>query len=155
VSEQLVQVQVRAILPISGGCAVFLGDGSKVFDIHVDRGIGAAIEMFLRDIKRERPQTHDLMAALLEGLGAKVERAIITEVRGAVYYARLVVSAENELHSRKLVVMDARPSDSIALAVREGAPIYVSRELWDLEEDMSEILESMEQGGFGIEEEEA
>ena len=60
-----------------------------------------------------------------------------------VYYARLIVEAENEIMERKIVELDARPSDCLALAVRCGAPFYVVRELWDTLQDMSGVLDEM------------
>src|SRR5215470_13647588 len=72
-NKTVIEVQVRAVLPTSGGCAVFLGNNEKVFIIYVDQTVGSAITMFMRHITKERPLTHDLMAHLLAALGAKVE----------------------------------------------------------------------------------
>jgi bifunctional DNase/RNase len=63
-------VQVRAVIPTSGGCAVFLGNGEKVFVIYVDQGVGAAIAMFVRGLQNERPLTHDLIAPCFTCLGS-------------------------------------------------------------------------------------
>src|SRR5438034_8107663 len=76
-NKTVIEVQVRAVLPTSGGCAVFIGNNDKVFIIYVDQTVGSAITMFMRDITKERPLTHDLMAHLMTALGAKVERVII------------------------------------------------------------------------------
>jgi hypothetical protein len=56
--------------------------------------------------------------------------------------------AENELYERKIVEIDARPSDSIALAVQAGAPIYLTREVWEAVEDVTELYQKMEQQDF-------
>src|SRR6266478_869233 len=61
-NKTVIEVQVRAVLPTSGGCAVFLGNNDKVFIIYVDQTVGSAITMFMREISKERPLTHDLMA---------------------------------------------------------------------------------------------
>ena len=58
-------------------------------------------------------------------------------------FARLIIDAQNEIMQRKIIELDARPSDCLALAVRCAAPIYVVRELWDSLEDMSGTLEQM------------
>jgi bifunctional DNase/RNase len=55
--------------------------------------------------------------------------------------------AENELQQRKIIELDARPSDCIALATAQKSPLYVSREVWDEVEDMSDILRKMSEGG--------
>ena len=64
-SKGVVEVDVKGLLPTSGGCAVFLGNDEKIFVIYVDQMVGSAIMMFLRDQPKERPQTHDLMVDLL------------------------------------------------------------------------------------------
>jgi len=146
-SNEVLEIEVRAVLPTSGGCAVFLGNDEKLFVIYVDQTVGAAITMFMRSTPKPRPQTHDLIADLLLALGAKVDRVVINEFNEGVYYARLIISAENELHERKIVELDARPSDSMAMAIQQHAPIYITRSVWDEVEDMSEVLRKMEERG--------
>src|SRR5947207_14089967 len=102
VNKTVIEVQVRAVLPTSGGCAVFLGNNDKVFIIYVDQTVGSAITMFMRDVSKERPLTHDLMGHLMTALGARVERVIINDLKNATYYARMIIRAENELQQKKL-----------------------------------------------------
>ena len=142
------EIEVRAVLPTSGGCAVFLGNDEKVFVIYVDQTVGAAITMFMRSTPKPRPQTHDLIADILLALGATVDRVIVNDFNDGVYFARLIISCENELQQKKIVELDARPSDSMAMAIQQGAPIYITREVWDEVEDMSEVLKKMEERGF-------
>lgn len=149
-ANDVVEIQVRAVLPTSGGCAVFVGNDEKVFVIYVDQGVGAAIAMFMRHAAKERPQTHDLIADMLLALGATVERVIINHFKDGVYFARLIIQAENELQEKKIVELDARPSDSIALAIQQEAPIYISPQVWEKVEDMSDILQQMEDRGFEV-----
>jgi bifunctional DNase/RNase len=139
------EVQVRAVIPTGGGCAVFLGNGEKVFVIQVDQSVGAAIAMFLRGTQKQRPLTHDLIAHVLHALGARIERVIVNDLKCGIYFARLIVSAENELHQRKIIEFDARPSDCIAMATQQRAPIYVSGEVWEAVEDMAEVLRMIEE----------
>jgi len=141
-------IEVRAVLPTSGGCAVFLGNSEKVFVIYVDQTVGAAITMFMRSTPKPRPQTHDLIADILLALGAKVERVIINDFHDGVYYARLIISCENELHQRKIIELDAWASDSMAMAIKQDAPIYITQDVWEEVEDMSEVLRKMEERGF-------
>ena len=154
-NKPVVEVKVRAVLPTAAGRAVFLGNEVKSFVIYVDDTVGTAITLFMSGTHKERPLTHDLMTHLMTALGAKVERVVINDIKTSTYFARLIVSAENELQSKKIIELDARPSDCIALAVAQHAPIYVSREVWDEVEDMSEILRKMaEEGGAEGNEEE-
>ena len=152
--KPVVEVTVRAVLPTNAGQAVFIGNDQKVFVIYVDESVGTAITMFISKTEKERPLTHDLMGHLMTALGAKVERAIINDLKSATYFARLIIRAENELQERKIIELDARPSDCIALAIQQNAPIYVSQDVWDEVEDMSEVLRKMEEGG-GLPSEEA
>ena len=146
-SKPVVEVRVRAVLPTTAGRAVFLGNDDKTFVIYVDESVGSAITMFMSHAPKERPLTHDLMAHLMAALGAKVQRVIINDLKTATYFARLIVSAENELQERKIIELDARPSDCIALAVQQSAPIYVSKDVWDEVDDMTDVLRKMAEGG--------
>ena len=84
--------------------------------MYVDRSVGAAITMFMQGTQKERPLTHDLLANILRALGAKIDRAIVNDLKLGTYYARLVLSMENELKQKKIIEIDARPSDCIAMA---------------------------------------
>src|SRR4051812_6148349 len=157
-NKSVVPVEIRTVLPFNAGRAVFLGNDEKVFVIYVDESVGAAITMFINDTPKERPLTHDLIGHLMAALGAKVERVIINDLKSETYFARLIISAENELFEKKIVELDGRPSDCIALAIQQKAPIYVSKDVWDEVEDRSDVLrqiEESEQGGGGPSEEES
>ena len=122
----MIPVQIRALIPTNAGCAVFLGNEEKVFVIYVDQGVGNAIAMFLSGEGKERPLTHDLLAHVLAALGARVERAIINDLKNGTYFGRLILTAENELHQRKIIELDARPSDCLAMAAPCDAAIYAA-----------------------------
>jgi bifunctional DNase/RNase len=145
--KQVVEVEVKSVLATSAGSAVFLGNNQKVFVIYVDHSVGSAINMFLHGTPKPRPQTHDLFGDVLIALGAKVERIVINDFTDTVYFARLIIGAENEVQARKIVEIDARPSDSIALAVQANAPIFVAEHVWEAVEDMSTVLKKMEESG--------
>ena len=150
-NKDVIEVQVRAVLPLEGSFAVFLGNETKVFVIYIDESVGTAISMFMRGVSKERPLTHDLVGHLLLAFGAKVERVVINNINGSVFHARLIISAENELQtSRKLIELDARPSDSIAMAVQQSAPIFVAKSVWDTVEDVSETLAQIEKKGLEV-----
>jgi len=90
-------------------------------------------------------RSHDHMGMLLTALGAKVDRVIINDLKGATYFGRMIISVENELQQRKVIELDARPRDCLAMAAQQKAPIYVTRRVWDEVEDMSEVLKKMEE----------
>lgn len=144
--NDVVPVQIRGILPANSGCALFVGNDEKVFVINVEQQMGQIIGMFLRDTPKERPLTHDLMQSVFKGFGISIERVVITELKNSTYYARLILSQSNEV-ARKLVEIDARPSDCLALASAQKCKIYVNRALFEQVEDMSEYLDKINQGG--------
>jgi bifunctional DNase/RNase len=137
--QQVVSVIIKGVMPTSSGCAVFLGNDAKTFVIYVDTGIGEAIQRVLSGEQTERPLTHDLMLTILDGLGAEVERVIISDVDHGTFYARLILSMHNEL-GHKIAEIDARPSDAIILAQASGKPIYTANSVFDSVDDMTEIL---------------
>jgi bifunctional DNase/RNase len=150
-NTDVIEVQVRAVLPLEGSFAVFLGNETKVFVIYIDESVGTAISMFMRGVSKERPLTHDLVGHLLLAFGAKVERVVINNINGSVFHARLIISAENELQTtRKVIELDARPSDSIAMAVQQSAPIFVAKSVWDTVEDVSDTLAQIEKKGLEV-----
>ena len=149
--QDVIPVEIRGILPANSGCAIFVGNDEKVFVIQVEPNMGAVIGMFLRDTPKERPLTHDLIASIFKGFNISVERAIITEIKNATFFARLILQQENEL-GRKIVEIDARPSDCLALVTAQKRPLFVSSSLFDQAEDMSKWLDEInENGGSEIE----
>jgi uncharacterized protein len=87
----------------------------------------SAIAMKLQGLTPERPLTHDLFVAALEGLGIRVDRVIITDMVDETYHATLVLEGAG-----RTVEIDARPSDSLAIAVRTGARIFAATSVLDL-----------------------
>ncbi len=140
---ELVRVEPIALLPTQSGCAAFLGDGNKTIMFYIDPSVGASINAFLTGQMPLRPLTHDLFSMAFQAFGAKISRAVIVKVDGDIYYARLIVEAKNEIMERKIIELDARPSDCIALAVRNSAPLYVVKKLWETLEDMTAVLSEM------------
>ncbi|HKS07741.1 MAG TPA: bifunctional nuclease family protein [Gemmatimonadaceae bacterium] len=98
--------------------------GERLLPIWIGRPEAEAIAAHLQSVKRERPLTHDLAKSLIVGLGADVRRISITKVEDRTYYAELQLAKGTELIS-----IDARPSDSIAIALRCGAPIFAADDL--------------------------
>src|SRR6266481_4751634 len=80
-NNPVVEVHVRAIVATSGGYAVFLGNEEKVFVILVDPTVGAAITMSITRASKERPLTHDLLANILQALGARTERVVVNDLK--------------------------------------------------------------------------
>ncbi len=139
-NADVVEISVRGVMPTANGCAVFLGNDDKTFVIYVDHSVGNAIQMTLDGVRKERPLTHDLIGQFFLGLGVDMEHVIINDVNEGTFFARILLRMENEL-GKKIVEIDARPSDSTVLALQQRRPIYVARRVFDQVEDMTEILE--------------
>ena len=95
-------------------------EGQRVLPIWIGQPEAESIAMELNHVKRERPMTHDLCRSLITGLGGALLRVTITRVHQSTFYAELRLEGP-----AGAVVIDARPSDSIAIALRLEAPIYV------------------------------
>jgi len=109
-------------------------EGERVLPIWIGPAEASAIAMELAGVKFSRPLTHDLLKQVIVGLGADLRRVMITQVKENTYFAEL------HLHRNDHVVqIDARPSDSIAVALRLNAPIFTRDEL--LERSSYETVE--------------
>jgi bifunctional DNase/RNase len=105
-------------------------DGDRHFPILIGMNEALAIDRRLKGLMTPRPLTHDLMAAIIEKLEAKLERIVINDLRDHTFYARLIVRQNGQL-----LEIDSRPSDAIALGAAAGTPIFVAdhvlREVWN------------------------
>lgn len=137
-----VTVKVEDIIPVNKGMAVFLQAGKKLFVIQVDMGMGIAMGLSLMGKKNERPLTHDLMASLFVGFGIEMTHCVIVDMREETYHARLNLLQENEL-GKKIVELDARPSDCLVLSIMHQKPIYILPELLEVLEDVRPLYEEL------------
>ena len=101
--------------------------GGRVIPIYIGHAEANAIAMVLADVKFERPLTHDLLQQVIMGLGAELSKVVVTRVEKSTYYAELELRRNDHV-----IQIDARPSDSIAIALRLKAPIYTSEDLLEV-----------------------
>ena len=137
-----IPVTIRNLLPGPGNWGIFFGaEGQdKVIAIFIDPTMAAAMLMALRRIQAPRPLTHELIARIFTGLGVRALKVVISDLHESTYFARLYLEQSSEL-GRNVVEIDARPSDSIVLALQHKRPIYVARAVYDAEEDRTDILQ--------------
>lgn len=100
-------------------------DSEDVLPIWIGHAEALAIELQLQGKSFERPLTHDLLKTALESLGAVVVKVAVTELKNNTFFAKIYLRRNNEV-----IVIDARPSDSIALALRTESPIFVAEEVF-------------------------
>ncbi|MCA9751892.1 MAG: bifunctional nuclease family protein [bacterium] len=131
-------------------------EGQRMLPIWIGPSEASAIAMELTGRKFQRPLTHDLLKTVIDGLGAKVPKVAIVDLREKTYFAKVYLERDDEV-----LAIDARPSDCIALALRTKSPIFVREELLraddsaeeaNYEQSMEELqrqLEEMDPDEFG------
>jgi len=100
-------------------------DGERLLPIVIGLNEASAIKLKISGFVPPRPLTHDLLFATIENLEAKIDRVIIDKLEENTFHAKVVLKTD----SGQMKTVDARPSDSIALAVRAHAPIFVEDEV--------------------------
>ena len=101
-------------------------DGDRSFPIVIGLPEAFAIERRLKGIEIPRPQTHDLLASVINHLGGELKRIIICDLRDGTFFAKLIIDLDGDE-----IEVDSRPSDAIALGVAENVPIYVAEQVLD------------------------
>ena len=160
--DRWMEVKVMGIVvdPKASNPVVVLVDlnGQKALPIWIGVFEAEAISRGLQDVVTLRPMTHDLMKQMLDTFRVTLTRVLINELKGNTYYAKLHLDVDGEE-----MIVDSRPSDAIALAVRVKAPIFVaasvveaSKELGILasnqledSDELKSIIENMKPEDFG------
>ena len=102
-------------------------DSDRYLPIWIGPFEADAITIQLQGVQVPRPLTHDLLKSFIRELGVKVSHVLVSELRNDTFFARIVVDVDG-----KSMEIDSRPSDAVALAVRVGAPIFVSEQVMSL-----------------------
>lgn len=153
----MLQMKVSGIAldPFTNTPIVILKDeaNEKTLPIWIGFMEASSIAMELEKTPRVRPITHDLVKNLIEKLGFKVSKVEVTDLRNDTFYATMHLERESEEY-----ILDARPSDAIAIALRCDSPIFVNEEVIEksksieIDEDkekLEKLLEDMPEGDFG------
>ncbi|HEX4962697.1 MAG TPA: bifunctional nuclease family protein, partial [Thermoanaerobaculia bacterium] len=129
-SDEELQVEIKGLMldPSSNVPIVILRDVHSQMFLPIWIGVfeANAIALRLEGVEPPRPMTHDLLRSLLEQLGGKVEKIVISDLRESTFFA--VIHVRNQSSA---LTIDARPSDAIALALRTESPIFVLRTVLD------------------------
>ncbi len=121
-------------------------DGDRTLPIIIGEYEAQSIALGLENIKPPRPITHDLALSIIEKLGGQIERVIVTDLKNNTYYAIIEIRRKMKLYE-----IDARPSDAIALAVRQNIPIFVEEEVMQKGAYTSEELKEVDETDFNAE----
>jgi hypothetical protein len=124
-----IEVKIRGLMmdPNSGTPIVILKDvnSETLLPIWVGAYEANAIALEIEKIATQRPMTHDLLRNLIVEMGARVERVVVTELRDNTFFAVIEMRSSNG----DFMMLDSRPSDAIALALRADCPIYVNEDV--------------------------
>jgi uncharacterized protein len=124
-----VEMRIRGLLldPNTNMPIVVLKDvnGESVLPIWVGVFEANAIALEIEKVSPPRPMTHDLLKNVILGMGATVERVVVTELRNDTFYAAIWATR----NGGEPIILDSRPSDAIALAMRTDCPIFVDEEV--------------------------
>ena len=121
-----VRVDLQSKMPV-----VLLQERSeprRTLPIFIGPPEATAIAFAVQGVVTERPMTHDLIRDMLNALGVRLERVVVTELKGTTYYAEIHADLSGRRHT-----ISSRPSDAIAIAVRMGTPLFVSDDLLEAE----------------------
>lgn len=99
-------------------------DGTRSFPIVIGINEAHSIDRNVKNDRTPRPMTHNLIENVITGLGAKLEKIVVTELRESTFFAKLVLTLDG-----KTAEIDSRPSDAIALATLMHVPIFVAEEV--------------------------
>ncbi len=159
--KPFLRVKIRGLTEDNRGNPVVLLksiEAEDVLPIWIGHTEALAIRLHLEGESLERPLTLDLLRTVLESLGVTVVKVAVTGLRDNTFYAEIHLQKNNDLY-----VIDARPSDSIALALRTEAPIFVSEEIFekhkrtskdsagsesDSDDDLRRYLRDLDPGDF-------
>lgn len=133
----MIEMKVKGIsVDQTGDFLVLLVDHeeTKVLPVSIGKLEAQSILMPMEGIEPPRPMTHDLFKVAIEELGAKLEKVVITKIENSTYYAEIYMRQDE-----RNIVLDSRPSDAIALALRCDAPIFIKFPLIEFTYDFSDI----------------
>jgi bifunctional DNase/RNase len=126
----LIEMSIKGLMidPMTNMPIVILRDedGQRTLPIWVGPVEANAIALQIENVAPPRPMTHDLLRNLLAGVGARLVRVIISDLKDGTFYAYLELALDGEI-----VFVDARPSDALALSIRTKAPVFVDTSVLD------------------------
>ena len=140
----LIEMSIKGLMidPITNMPIVILrdADNQRVLPICVGPVEANAIAQQIENVSPPRPMTHDLLRNLLVEFGATLRRAVVTDLRDSTFYAYLELDRAGET-----ILIDARPSDAIALSLRTRTPIFVSTRVLELSKSVDVSTEEADQ----------
>jgi hypothetical protein len=139
------EVRIYSLATTVNECIIFLEElqGSRLLPIWIGIAEGQAIAIRFSGIVLPRPLTHDLLISTVKQLGWTVSKVVVCDIKENTFYARVVVT-----DGKKTELLDSRPSDAIAIAVRAGCPIFVDETVFERCQTLSKPISEDEVSKF-------
>ena len=128
--NELKQLSFDKIMQTHTYTVIVLKHKETKFAIYVEPQVGKTLQMYLTDIDKPRPLTHDLISSMCKGFEISVKQVVINDLQDTTYYARLFLE-QMRGDVRHIVEIDGRPSDFITVALMHNAPVYCVQEVLD------------------------
>jgi uncharacterized protein len=126
--SELVQLTFDKVMQTRSYTVVILGTEEKKFAIYLDPAVGKTMQLYLTDRERSRPFTHDLIEMIFQGFNIRLMQVVIVDIQDTIYFAKIFLE-QIIGQERHIVEVDARPSDSLILALMHDAPVFCTREV--------------------------
>jgi uncharacterized protein len=129
-SSQLISLNFDKIMQTNAYTVIVLSGEGKRFPIYTEPAIGRILQMYLTDTERARPLTFDLIDSIFNGLKIEIKQVVINDLEDTIYFARLFLeqTCNGITH---ILEIDARPSDSIILALMNNIPVFCTKDVLD------------------------
>ena len=125
---ELIQLSFDKIMQTRSYTVIVMKGKEKKFAIYVEPAIGKILQLYLTDVEKPRPLTHDLISSIFKGFDIIVKQIVISDLQETTYHARLFLEQQKG-DLRYILEIDGRPSDFITLALMHNAPIYCVKEV--------------------------
>ncbi|HHU75964.1 MAG TPA: bifunctional nuclease family protein [Firmicutes bacterium] len=139
----LLEMQVKTVTMDRGGSFIVLltdNEEKKVLPISIGPFEAQSIALVLQGAEPPRPLSHDLLKTLCEQLGGMLEKIVVTDIRDSTFYAELYIRQNDQV-----IVIDSRPSDAIAFALRCGVNIFMEARLVEFTYDYDDLIQISDQ----------
>ncbi|MGM0440155.1 MAG: bifunctional nuclease family protein [Chlamydiota bacterium] len=130
-TAELIKLSLKKVIQTQAYSILVLATAQKSFAIYTEPAIGQAIHNSLGGSSQLRPSTHNLLHMTVQGFNASVKQVIINNVQETLYFSRLFLEQPLENNKTHIIEIDARPSDSITLALAAQAPIFCTKHVLD------------------------
>lgn len=129
VQNALIPVHFEKILQTRGYCVILLSALEKQIAIYAESSVGKNLQIHLTEGEKLRPLSHDLLSMILSGFDIEVIKVVISDLKETVYYSKIFLQRRDNEKVRRILELDARPSDALLIAIVKKAPIFCTQQV--------------------------